>query len=310
MPDLLTSAAAGGSDDDVVNGRLVAVGTGHGSVRLLGGYDRPLGWGEACGDGGRGCRGRGGRSVAAAIVTMLVTVAADSVTVEMTDDQEGSAGGHPRCDAVIELQLRDRGVCVVGGDQVEALVRVPRGQVRLDPRHPLGDSSVVGALGGPVKCCGGDVGSGDLPATRREPDRLSSGAATCLERRPGRQIADLSDEVRVRLTGSHGRGAIALPDLVPVLVVECVLHCRGPFLYWGYGRHGPRRRDITLRDLAGETGISTGTLSRLEAGLRRPTLEQLLPLARALDELVDAPPSGDPRINLPPTPTQRNDPRP
>lgn len=73
---------------------------------------------------------------------------------------------------------------------------------------------------------------------------------------------------------------------------------------------GPRlkrlrqRRDITLTDLAKETGISVSTLSRLEAGLRRPTLEQLLPLARAhgvtLDELVDAPPTGDPRINLRP----------
>jgi DNA-binding Xre family transcriptional regulator/mannose-6-phosphate isomerase-like protein (cupin superfamily) len=73
---------------------------------------------------------------------------------------------------------------------------------------------------------------------------------------------------------------------------------------------GPRlkrlrlRRDITLADLAAQTGISTSTLSRLEAGLRRPTLEQLLPLARAhgvtLDELVDAPPTGDPRINLRP----------
>jgi transcriptional regulator with XRE-family HTH domain len=73
---------------------------------------------------------------------------------------------------------------------------------------------------------------------------------------------------------------------------------------------GPRlkqlrqRRDITLSALAEETGISTSTLSRLEAGLRRPTLEQLLPLARAygvtLDELVDAPPTGDPRVNLRP----------
>lgn len=65
-----------------------------------------------------------------------------------------------------------------------------------------------------------------------------------------------------------------------------------------------RRRDITLAELATETGISTSTLSRLEAGLRRPTLEQLLPLARAygvtLDELVDAPPTGNPRINLRP----------
>jgi transcriptional regulator with XRE-family HTH domain len=73
---------------------------------------------------------------------------------------------------------------------------------------------------------------------------------------------------------------------------------------------GPRlkqlrlRRDITLADLAEVTGISVSTLSRLEAGLRRPTLEQLLPLASAygatLDELVDAPPTGDPRVNLRP----------
>lgn len=76
---------------------------------------------------------------------------------------------------------------------------------------------------------------------------------------------------------------------------------------------GPRlkrlrqRRDITLSELAQETGLSVSTLSRLEAGLRRPTLEQLLPLARAhsvtLDELVDAPPTGDPRINLRPLST-------
>lgn len=66
-------------------------------------------------------------------------------------------------------------------------------------------------------------------------------------------------------------------------------------------------RGITLSDLSEETGISTSTLSRLEAGLRHPTLEQLLPLARAygvtLDELVDAPPTGDPRINMRPLPT-------
>ncbi|HXH78280.1 XRE family transcriptional regulator [Nocardioides sp.] len=73
---------------------------------------------------------------------------------------------------------------------------------------------------------------------------------------------------------------------------------------------GPRlkalrqRRDITLSDLSTETGISVSTLSRLETGLRRPTLEQLLPLAQSygvtLDELVDAPATGDPRINLKP----------
>jgi len=69
-------------------------------------------------------------------------------------------------------------------------------------------------------------------------------------------------------------------------------------------KHLRLRRDLTLTDLAEETGISASTLSRLEAGLRRPTLEQLLPLARVhgvtLDELVNAPPTGDPRINLRP----------
>jgi transcriptional regulator with XRE-family HTH domain len=63
-------------------------------------------------------------------------------------------------------------------------------------------------------------------------------------------------------------------------------------------------RNITLIQLAEETGISASTLSRLESGRRRPTLEQLLPLARAyhvtLDELVDAPPTGDPRVHLRP----------
>ncbi|MGY1690443.1 helix-turn-helix domain-containing protein [Geodermatophilus sp. SYSU D01105] len=65
-----------------------------------------------------------------------------------------------------------------------------------------------------------------------------------------------------------------------------------------------RQRETTLTDLSAATGISVSTLSRLESGARRPTLELLLPLARAhgvtLDELVDAPPTGDPRIHLRP----------
>jgi len=73
---------------------------------------------------------------------------------------------------------------------------------------------------------------------------------------------------------------------------------------------GPRMRalrhvrDLTLADLAATTGISVSTLSRLESGQRRPTLELLLPLAKAygvpLDELVGAPATGDPRIHLRP----------
>lgn len=73
---------------------------------------------------------------------------------------------------------------------------------------------------------------------------------------------------------------------------------------------GPRLRAIrkqrgtTLADVAAKTGISVSTLSRLEAGRRRPTLELLLPLAQAygvqIDELVGAPSTGDPRIHLRP----------
>lgn len=65
-----------------------------------------------------------------------------------------------------------------------------------------------------------------------------------------------------------------------------------------------RRRGATLTELSESTGISVSTLSRLESGQRKPTLELLLPLARAhqvsLDELVDAPETGDPRVRLRP----------
>ncbi|MGB3442019.1 MAG: XRE family transcriptional regulator [Actinophytocola sp.] len=69
-----------------------------------------------------------------------------------------------------------------------------------------------------------------------------------------------------------------------------------------------KQRETTLADLSSETGVSVSTLSRLESGARRPTLELLLPLAKAynvtLDELVGAPPTGDPRIHL--RPVQRH----
>jgi transcriptional regulator with XRE-family HTH domain len=67
-----------------------------------------------------------------------------------------------------------------------------------------------------------------------------------------------------------------------------------------------KRRGATLEQLARSTGISVSTLSRLESGRRRPTLELLLPLAKAhrvaLDELVGAPATGDPRVH--PRPVQ------
>ncbi|MDB1088566.1 XRE family transcriptional regulator [Streptomyces sp. ACA25] len=69
-----------------------------------------------------------------------------------------------------------------------------------------------------------------------------------------------------------------------------------------------RDRGTTLAQLSATTGISLSTLSRLESGQRKPTLELLLPLAKAhgvqLDELVGAPPTGDPRIH--PRPFKRH----
>jgi transcriptional regulator with XRE-family HTH domain len=65
-----------------------------------------------------------------------------------------------------------------------------------------------------------------------------------------------------------------------------------------------RRRGGTLAELSETTGISVSTLSRLESGGRKPTLELLLALARAyqvpLDELVGAPVPGDPRVRARP----------
>ena len=65
-----------------------------------------------------------------------------------------------------------------------------------------------------------------------------------------------------------------------------------------------RAQQTTLAELSATTGISVSTLSRLESGDRRPTLELLLPLAKAygvtLDDLVGAPPTGDPRVHLRP----------
>jgi transcriptional regulator with XRE-family HTH domain len=63
-------------------------------------------------------------------------------------------------------------------------------------------------------------------------------------------------------------------------------------------------RGLTLTAVAELTGISKSTLSRLESGQRRPTLDLLLTLAQTyrvpLDDLVGAPETGDPRIRLKP----------
>ncbi len=62
------------------------------------------------------------------------------------------------------------------------------------------------------------------------------------------------------------------------------------------------RRRLTLNAVSARTGISKSTLSRLENGDRRPTLELLLALSHTyrvpLDDLVAAPAEGDPRTQL------------
>ncbi|MFE9726707.1 helix-turn-helix domain-containing protein [Streptomyces sp. NPDC005794] len=81
--------------------------------------------------------------------------------------------------------------------------------------------------------------------------------------------------------------------------LDAVLTGVGPRL-----RRLRKDRGVTLAGLSEATGISVSTLSRLESGGRRPSLELLLPIARAhevpLDDLVGAPPVGDPRVKAKP----------
>ena len=76
---------------------------------------------------------------------------------------------------------------------------------------------------------------------------------------------------------------------------------------------GPRlralraERGLSIAEVSAATGISPSKLSRLEGGLRRASLDVLLPLARtyrvSIDDLVGAPATADPRIH--PVPVTR-----
>src|SRR3954447_1799937 len=73
---------------------------------------------------------------------------------------------------------------------------------------------------------------------------------------------------------------------------------------------GPRLRrlrkdpEVTLPALSETNGIFVRTLSRLEPGLGKPSVQLVQPIAQAhqvpLDELVGAPPVGDPRVRSAP----------
>jgi transcriptional regulator with XRE-family HTH domain len=81
--------------------------------------------------------------------------------------------------------------------------------------------------------------------------------------------------------------------------IEEVLATVGPRL-----RAVREQRQTTLAQLSQACGVSVSTLSRLESGGRKPTLELLLRLARAhempIDELLTERPTGDPRIQAQP----------
>ncbi len=89
-----------------------------------------------------------------------------------------------------------------------------------------------------------------------------------------------------------------VPD-EPDLTIDAVVARLGPRL-----RYARTQRGLRLSEVSAMTGISTSTLSRLEQGGRRATLELLLPLAQvyrvALDDLVGGPETGDPRVRLRP----------
>ncbi|WP_033295450.1 helix-turn-helix domain-containing protein [Amycolatopsis jejuensis] len=65
-------------------------------------------------------------------------------------------------------------------------------------------------------------------------------------------------------------------------------------------RDAREKKNVSLAALARATGISTSTLSRLESGQRKPSLELLLPVTAALgvpfDQIVAAPRIVDPRV--------------
>ena len=85
----------------------------------------------------------------------------------------------------------------------------------------------------------------------------------------------------------------------PAADLTATLELVGPRL-----RRFRESRGLKLTEVAAQAGMSKSTLSRLETGQRRPSLELLLPLARLyrvpLDELVGAPEVGDPRVRLKP----------
>jgi transcriptional regulator with XRE-family HTH domain len=105
--------------------------------------------------------------------------------------------------------------------------------------------------------------------------------------------------VAMTMTRSTPAGPVSTDASGALSPIAAALDLVGPRLRWVREQRG-----VTLTEVARLTGISKSTLSRLENGQRRPSLELLLPLARTyrvpIDDLVGAPEVGDPRIRLKP----------
>lgn len=111
---------------------------------------------------------------------------------------------------------------------------------------------------------------------------------------PSSDVEPLEDSTRSPTQDSTG-----LQGLAATGAIAAALDMVGPRL-----RRVREQRGLTLTEASQRTGISKSTLSRLENGQRRPSLELLLPLALTyrvpIDDLVGAPEVGDPRIRLKP----------
>jgi transcriptional regulator with XRE-family HTH domain len=129
----------------------------------------------------------------------------------------------------------------------------------------------------------------------------------------GRTAPDYHHVVALTLHGIHGaraRWRAQFPLLFLGTASSVAVVAESPAIPDVLAEVGPRlkrlrlHRGVTLTALAATTGISKSTLSRLESGQRKPSLELLLPLAEfhqvPLDELVGAPDVGDPRIRFKP----------
>ncbi|GAA1931161.1 XRE family transcriptional regulator [Brevibacterium antiquum] len=113
------------------------------------------------------------------------------------------------------------------------------------------------------------------------------------ESNTGRRASDRSGPLGTRQLGAKSEG------VSPQEAIQQSLAGVGARL-----RNLRQEQGCTLEEVADLVGMSLSTLSRLESGKRKPSLELLLPLAGIyglpLDELVGAPPIGDPRIHITP----------